>query len=374
VHASAPARGSPQGRHGDRAASWLIIDGLRKHYGVVRALDGVALAVQSGELLTILGPSGSGKTTLLKLIAGFEMPEAGSVLLRGEDITTVPPARRNIGMVFQNYALFPHMTAAENIAFPLEMRGKARTEIERDVVRALDLVALGGLGARFPRQLSGGQQQRVALARAIVFSPQLLLLDEPFGALDRKLRETMQLEVRRLQQRLGLTTIFITHDQEEALVISDRIAVMRSGRIEQVGRPAEIYEHPTNPFVAEFIGESNLLLGAVAARRDGYLEIAIADGTQIVATGDEPLGTPVAVLVRPERLRAGDAAEGTVNLFRGRVLESVYVGNSYKYRIGLDGRELLVRTPVRAEQRAPAVGESIAVRFAPEDAHLFRRE
>ncbi|HEV2547113.1 MAG TPA: ABC transporter ATP-binding protein [Stellaceae bacterium] len=351
------------------------MEGVRKHYGAVQALNGVALAVRSGELLTILGPSGSGKTTLLKVIAGFEMPEAGNVLLGGEDITTMPPARRNIGMVFQNYALFPHMTARENIAFPLEMRGKARTEIERDVVRALDLVALGGLGDRFPRQLSGGQQQRVALARAIVFSPQLLLLDEPFGALDRKLREAMQLEVRRLQQRLGLTTIFITHDQEEALVISDRVAVMRGGAIEQAGRPPEIYERPANSFVAEFVGESNLLLGSVATRRDGYVEIAIGDGTEILAAGDEPAGTRVAVLVRPERLRASDAAEGTANLFRGRVLESVYVGNSHKHRIRLDGgRELLLRTPVLAGQRAPAVGESIAVRFAPEDAHLFRQE
>jgi putative spermidine/putrescine transport system ATP-binding protein len=363
------------GRPSDRAASWLIIDGVRKHYGVVRALDGVALAVQSGELLTILGPSGSGKTTLLKVIAGFEMPKAGSVLLGGEDITTMPPARRNIGMVFQNYALFPHMTAAENIAFPLEMRGKARREIERDVVRALDLVALGGHGDRFPRQLSGGQQQRVALARAIVFSPQLLLLDEPFGALDRKLREAMQLEVRRLQQRLGLTTIFITHDQEEALVISDRIAVMRGGAIEQVGRPPEIYERPENSFVAEFVGDSNLLLGAVATRRDGYLEIKIDNGMRVVAAGDELPGTLVAVLVRPERLRVSNAAEDPVNLFHGRVLESVYVGNSHKHRIRLDGgRELLLRTPVLAGQRAPAVGESIAVRFAPEDAHLFRQE
>jgi spermidine/putrescine ABC transporter ATP-binding subunit len=359
----------------DRASTRLVIDGIRKRYGAVRALDGVDLAVEPGELLTILGPSGSGKTTLLKVVAGFEMPEAGSVRLGGEDITIMPPARRNIGMVFQNYALFPHMTAAENIAFPLEMRSLARAEIERELLRALDLVALGGLGERFPRQLSGGQQQRVALARAIVFSPRLLLLDEPFGALDRKLREAMQLEVRRLQQRLGLTTIFITHDQEEALVISDRVAVMRGGAIEQVGRPPEIYERPANSFVAEFVGESNLLIGAVEARRDGYLEIGIEGGLSVAVRGDEPPGTRVAVLVRPERVLAGDAAECTVNVFRGHVLETVYVGNSHKHRIRLDGgRELLLRAPATAEQRVPAVGDSIAVRFAPEDAHLFRQE
>ncbi|HVM78230.1 MAG TPA: ABC transporter ATP-binding protein [Stellaceae bacterium] len=355
--------------------SRLVVEGVRREYGPVRALDGVGLAVEPGELLTILGPSGSGKTTLLKVIAGFETPETGSVLLGGEDITAVPPARRNIGMVFQNYALFPHMTAAQNIAFPLEMRGMARTEIDREVVRALDLVALGGLGERLPRQLSGGQQQRVALARAVVFNPRLLLLDEPFGALDRKLREAMQLEVRRLQRRLGLTTIFITHDQEEALVISDRVAVMRAGRIEQVGRPPEIYERPANSFVAEFVGESNLLFGTVGARKGDDLEIGTEDALTVIARGEAPAGARVGMLVRPERLIPGEAGRGTVNLFRGRVLETVYVGSSHKFRIRLDGgRELLVRAPAMAERGAPAVGDGIAVRFAPEDVHLFRQE
>ena len=359
----------------DPALSRLVVEGVRREYGPVRALDGVGLAVEPGELLTILGPSGSGKTTLLKVIAGFETPETGSVLLGGEDITAVPPARRNIGMVFQNYALFPHMTAAQNIAFPLEMRGMARTEIDREVVRALDLVALGGLGERLPRQLSGGQQQRVALARAVVFNPRLLLLDEPFGALDRKLREAMQLEVRRLQRRLGLTTIFITHDQEEALVISDRVAVMRAGRIEQVGRPPEIYERPANSFVAEFVGESNLLFGTVGARKGDDLEIGTEDALTVIARGEAPAGARVGMLVRPERLIPGEAGRGTVNLFRGRVLETVYVGSSHKFRIRLDGgRELLVRAPAMAERGAPAVGDGIAVRFAPEDVHLFRQE
>ena len=369
------ARGEEASRGANPASSRLVIEGVRKQYGSVRALDGVGLAVEPGELLTILGPSGSGKTTLLKVVAGFETPDSGTVLLGGQDITSVPPARRNVGMVFQNYALFPHMTAAQNIAFPLEMRGMARPEIESSVGRALDLVALGGLGERLPRQLSGGQQQRVALARAIVFNPQLLLLDEPFGALDRKLREAMQLEVRHLQRRLELTTIFITHDQEEALIISDRVAVMRGGAIEQIGRPPEIYERPANSFVADFVGESNVLFGTVDARRGDCLEIGIAAGLSILARGDEPIGTRVGVLVRPERLISGDAAGGTANLFRGRVLETVYVGNSRKYRIQLEaGRELLVRSAAMAERNPPGVGDEIAVRFAPEDVHLFRQE
>ena len=369
------ARGEEASRGANPASSRLVVEGVRKRYGPVRALDGVGLAVEPGELLTILGPSGSGKTTLLKVVAGFETPDSGTVLLGGKDVTSVPPARRNVGMVFQNYALFPHMTAAQNIAFPLEMRRMARAEIASSVRRALDLVALGGLGERLPRQLSGGQQQRVALARAIVFNPQLLLLDEPFGALDRKLREAMQLEVRRLQRRLELTTVFITHDQEEALIISDRVAVMRGGAIEQIGRPPEIYERPANSFVADFVGESNVLFGTVDARRGDFLEIGIAAGSSILARGDEPIGTRVGVLVRPERLISGDAAGGTANLFRGRVLETVYVGNSRKYRIQLEaGRELLVRSAAMAERNPPGVGDEIAVRFAPEDVHLFRQE
>jgi ABC-type Fe3+/spermidine/putrescine transport system ATPase subunit len=240
----------------------------------VAALDGIDLEVKPAEFLTILGPSGSGKTTLLKIVAGFELPEAGDVLLGGEDVTFTAPAGRNVGMVFQNYALFPHMDARRNIAFPLEVRRLPRAEIDRRVAATLALVDLAGYEGRLPRQLSGGQQQRVALARAIVFDPQLLLLDEPFGALDRKLREAMQLEVRRLQRRLGLTTVFITHDQEEALILSDRIAVMNHGRIQQAGAPRELYERPANAFVADFVGESNLLFGRIAAVRDGRAEIA----------------------------------------------------------------------------------------------------
>ena len=247
----------------------LDIEGASKSFGEVAALADVSLGVSAGEFVTILGPSGSGKTTLLKVIAGFETADAGRILVDGSDVTDLDPAQRNIGMVFQNYALFPHMSVARNVAYPLAMRRMAKAEIAKRVAEALEMVELAGMAERLPKQLSGGQQQRVALARATVFQPRLLLLDEPFGALDRKLREQMQLEVRRLQRRLGLTTLFITHDQEEALVMSDRIAVMDKGRLQQVGLPHEIYEAPANPFIADFIGESNIFAGVVEAGRRG---------------------------------------------------------------------------------------------------------
>ena len=243
-------RGGSEAPHPDArvqaspAPSLLSLTAIAKSYGSVIALAGIDLQVPDGEIVTILGPSGSGKTTLLKIVAGFELPDAGRVELAGDDITCVTPASRGIGMVFQNYALFPHMRVAENIAFPLEMRRLARAETQERVSSALALVGLAGYEARYPRQLSGGQQQRVALARAIVFEPRLLLLDEPFGALDRKLRDQMQLEVKRLQRQLGITALFVTHDQEEALAISDRIAVMNAGRIEQIGAPEELYLRP----------------------------------------------------------------------------------------------------------------------------------
>jgi putative spermidine/putrescine transport system ATP-binding protein len=314
----------------------LTVEGLVKRFGEVVALDGVSLDIASGELLTILGPSGSGKTTLLKVVAGFERPDAGSVKVDGVDITLLPPARRDIGMVFQNYALFPHLTVERNVAFPLEMRDVGKAEIERRVAEALGLVELEGYGQRLPRQLSGGQQQRVALARAIVFNPRLLLLDEPFGALDRKLRETMQLEVRRLQRRLGLTTIFITHDQEEALVLSDRIAVMNKGSIEQVASTTEIYERPANDFVADFVGESNIFHGTVTE----VGSVTLDSGRRLLISHPASVGQRVGVLMRPERFGRG------ANSFNGEVTEAVYLGSSLKLRLACDdGIELIVRQP-----------------------------
>ena len=338
----------------------LRVDGVVKRYGAVVALGGVSLSVTAGEFLTILGPSGSGKTTLLKVVAGFELPDAGRVTVGGADITDVSPAKRNIGMVFQNYALFPHMSVARNIAFPLQMRGVPRSEIERRVIQAMALVELRGYGDRLPSQLSGGQQQRVALARAVVFDPTVLLLDEPFGALDRKLREAMQLEVRRLQRRLGLTTVFITHDQEEALVLSDRIAVMDGGAIRQVGAPDEIYDRPADAFVAQFIGESNLLVGEIAAPD----RVLLDGGTSVTVRGLGGGRGRVRLLVRPEKM----AIDSATNRFTGTVVEAVYLGEAHKLRVRVaEGVELMVRG-----HHAVSAGANVTVGFAPEDAHVIR--
>jgi len=338
----------------------LKVEGLVKRFGEVVALDGVSLDIASGELLTILGPSGSGKTTLLKVVAGFETPDAGAVTVDGVDITATPPAKRDIGMVFQNYALFPHLTVARNVAFPLEMRNAPRAEIDKRVGEALSLVELTGFEKRLPRQLSGGQQQRVALARAVVFNPRLLLLDEPFGALDRKLRETMQLEVRRLQRRLGLTTIFITHDQEEALVLSDRIAVMNRGSIQQVASTTEIYERPANDFVADFVGESNIFHGTVTE----VGSVTLDSGRRLLIAHPAAVGSRVGVLMRPERFGRG------ANSFNGVVREAVYLGSSLKLRLACDdGMELIVRQPVTGP--LPATGSRISTGIEPESIHVF---
>ncbi len=339
----------------------LSIEGVGKRFGDVVALDHVSLSVAQGELLTILGPSGSGKTTLLKVVAGFETPDGGTVKVGGTDISALPPAKRDIGMVFQNYALFPHLSVKANVAFPLEMRNVGKSETESRVAEALAMVELAGYEARLPKQLSGGQQQRVALARAIVFNPRLLLLDEPFGALDRKLRETMQLEVRRLQRRLGLTTIFITHDQEEALVLSDRIAVMNKGTIQQIATTTEIYERPANDFVADFVGESNIFHGTMNAPG----AVTLDSGRTLAVRSDRQAGAKVGVLMRPERFGASGA-----NSFIGEVIESVYLGTSFKLRLACEGGlELLVRQPARGA--LPAAGARVAVGIDPESIHVF---
>jgi spermidine/putrescine ABC transporter ATP-binding subunit len=339
----------------------LRVEDVSKRFGQVAALDKVSLQVERGELLTILGPSGSGKTTLLKVVAGFETPDSGRVTVDGVEITALPPARRDIGMVFQNYALFPHLSVRRNVAFPLEMRDVGRAEIERRVTDALGLVELAGYDERLPRQLSGGQQQRVALARAIVFNPRLLLLDEPFGALDRKLRETMQLEVRRLQRRLGLTTIFITHDQEEALVLSDRVAVMNKGAIQQIATTTEIYERPASDFVADFVGESNIFHGTAGAGGT----VSLAGGRALRVGRELAVGRKVGVLIRPERF-----SETATNQFAGEVVEAVYLGSSFKLRLRTaDDMGVIVRQPARG--KLPAVGARVSVGIEPDEIHVF---
>jgi spermidine/putrescine ABC transporter ATP-binding subunit len=359
-------------------AGRLQVDAASKRFGQVAALSEVSLGVAAGEFVTILGPSGSGKTTLLKVIAGFETADRGRVLIDGSDITELDPAARNIGMVFQNYALFPHMSVARNVAYPLTMRGMPKAEIATRVGQALDMVELGDLAERLPKQLSGGQQQRVALARATVFQPRLLLLDEPFGALDRKLREQMQIEVRRLQRRLGLTTLFITHDQEEALVMSDRIAVMDKGRVLQVGPPNEIYETPANPSVADFVGESNIFSGVVEASGGDVLRVRLERGPAIEVAHRADLaadpGQKVRVMVRPERFvdLATEPNSRHANRIDGRVTDSAYIGVSDKYRIvTAEGFDVLVRLPSGPSHRRYSAGEPIAAGFHAADARLI---
>ena len=283
---------------------------LYRSYGEVVAVDGVDLAITAGEFFTLLGPSGSGKTTTLRLIAGFEQPDSGRVLLGGTDVTRQPPYARNVNTVFQDYALFPHMTVEENVAYGLRVKGVKRQERRARAGEALEMVRLAGLGPRRPGQLSGGQRQRVALARAIVNRPRLLLLDEPLGALDLKLRQEMQLELMRIKDEVGITFVYVTHDQEEALTMSDRLAVFRHGRIEQVGTPAEVYEHPTSEFVAGFVGVSNVL------ERDGRRFTVRPEKIRLLADGDQP-------------------APGSV-VEEGRIREVVYVGMVTRYIVDLE--------------------------------------
>ena len=310
----------------------VALRGLEKRYGATRALDGVSLDVTPGEFFTLLGPSGCGKTTSLRAIAGFVRPDAGDVLIRGTRVNDVPPHRRRVGLVFQSYALFPHRTVRQNVAFGLRMQRTARAEIGRRVSEALALVQLPGHGERYPRELSGGEQQRVALARALVTRPAVLLLDEPLGALDKKLRDHMKIELKRLQRDVGVTTIYVTHDQEEALTMSDRVAVMRAGRVEQIGAPREIYETPHTVFVAGFIGNTNLLSGH--SRGGATIECG---GVTIATAGVAPAaGAAVTVAVRPERIRLDDTG-GLDNQLAATVAHVVYQGETVRYLLAADG-------------------------------------
>ena len=339
---------------------------VTKRFGAVTAVNGVSLEVQQGEVLALLGPSGCGKTTTLRVIAGFEEPDAGTVEIRGRVVNRVPVYRRNLGMVFQQYALFPHMSVFDNVAFGLRMRGVKRADIPRLVDEAMALVRLTGLSDRVPSQLSGGQQQRVALARAIVAKPTVLLLDEPLGALDKKLREQMQVEVRALQRTLGITTVFVTHDQEEALTLSDRIGVMEHGEIVQIGTPSEIYERPRSRFVSDFIGVSNILEGKVVGREAGALVLELASGARVRAAAvDGPVpGERIEIAVRPEKMQFGAAAGGAANALCGIVENVVYLGAvTYHYVRTADAR-LVVMEQNRAARPATApspVGRAVQV-------------
>ncbi|ADB49005.1 ABC transporter ATP-binding protein [Conexibacter woesei] len=332
----------------NRRGARIALRDLTKRYGDQTVVDGVSLGVVPGEFMTLLGPSGSGKTTTLSMVAGFADPDGGQMTIDDAPIERLPAHRRDIGMVFQSYALFPHMTAAQNVAFPLRQRKIGRADRTEQVRRALETVRLSGYEHRFPSELSGGQQQRVALARAIVFQPRVLLMDEPLGALDRTLRDGMQMEIRRIHREVGSTVLFVTHDQEEALALSDRIAVFNGGRLEQVGTGAELYERPATLFVARFLGESTQLAGAV--RRDGAAAVVDCAGVRVRALGDLPGGASGVVVVRPERLRLvpADAAPvaDDLNAVPVTVTEEVYLGASRKLSVALaDGTTGLVREP-----------------------------
>jgi spermidine/putrescine transport system ATP-binding protein len=313
--------------------------GLTKRFDEQVAVDGINARIEGGEFFSLLGPSGCGKTTTLRMIAGFERPTEGQIVLDGVDVSSVPPHERNVHTVFQNYALFPHLNVFDNIAFGLRRRKVARDEVRRRVDESIELVELGGLGARKPQQLSGGQQQRVALARALVLRPAVLLLDEPLGALDAKIRKQLRLELKALQEEVGITFVFVTHDQEEALSMSDRVAVMNAGRIEQIGSPAAVYEDPASVFVADFLGISNLMDADPVAWGDGECSVRIGESTLRARCGEVTARGPVRVVARPERLELLAHGAQRDNCLVGMVERTVYVGASL---------QVIVRLPIGA--------------------------
>ncbi len=339
----------------ERTGARLDLLGLTKHYGAVVAVDAVDLVVEPGEFITLLGPSGSGKTTIMLMIAGFVEPTSGQILVGGTNIAGVPPEQRNIGMVFQNYALFPHMTVFDNIAFPLKMRRWPKAHIAAAVQDALSIVRLGGFAERYSRQLSGGQQQRVALARALVYRPPVLLMDEPLGALDKKLREELQLEIKHIQAQLGLTVVYVTHDQSEALTMSDRIAVMDLGQVLQIGRPEALYQRPVSRFVADFLGESNFLSGTIVGTQDNRDVVETATKLRFLVPHRDGAreGDRVECALRPERVVLSSANGQVDNTFVGTVVERIYIGELTKLRVELPSGEMLTLS----QQNRMGVGE-----------------
>lgn len=355
-------------------------DVLVRFTGVNKSYDGQSLVVidldlevRRGEFLSLLGASGSGKTTTLMMLAGFERPTSGRIELEGRPLDNVPPWQRDIGIVFQSYALFPHMTVFQNIAFPLRQRRRPAAEITERVEAMLALVKLETLQDRLPAELSGGQQQRVALARALVFEPQLVLMDEPLGALDKRLREHMQLELKRIHARLGVTIVYVTHDQGEALAMSDRVAVFADGRIRQLAPPTELYERPADALVADFVGENNRIDGVVTGTADGVYRLRFDGDFVTTATSAMPLhpGKPASLAIRPERIMIGKDAMGD-NRFTGHVESIVYLGDHARLELSLaSGRRLSAKLANDARTMMPAIGDMVPIAWRGEDCHAF---
>jgi iron(III) transport system ATP-binding protein len=340
----------------------------RSGHGAVRAVDDISLDIQNGEFLTLLGPSGCGKTTTLRLIAGFEMPTSGRLLLNGQDITSQPPNKRDMALVFQNYALFPHMSVYDNVAYGLQTQRMSKAKINEKVRAALEMMELSGLGDRRPNQLSGGQQQRVALARSLVMEPSILLFDEPLSNLDAKLRVQMRSEIHRLQRRLGITSIYVTHDQVEAMALSDRIVVMNKGKIEQMGGPEEIYHYPKTRFVADFIGRANFLPVTVDSVQDKQAQVTLLGKTLQVATiFDTRPGAAVTAMLRPEALSIRDDA----SLPQGKIEQAMYLGTEIEYVVSVNGQKITISDNDPRRQNMFAEGQTIGIDFIPEAVHLL---
>ncbi|SES92095.1 ABC transporter ATP-binding protein [Oceanicella actignis] len=356
--------------------AFVVFDHVQKSYdGETLVVKDLNLNIGRGEFLTMLGPSGSGKTTCLMMLAGFETATHGDILLDGRPINSVPPHKRGIGMVFQNYALFPHMTVAENLAFPLEVRKMSRAQIEEKVARALDMVQMSDFASRRPAQLSGGQQQRIAVARALVFDPPLVLMDEPLGALDKQLREQMQFEIKHIHERLGVTVVYVTHDQSEALTMSDRIAVFNDGRIQQLDDPATLYEKPMNSFVAQFIGENNKLDATVEAVEGELCLVRFDNGetARALAVNIAGPGSRTRLSIRPERVEIG--AKPDFNSVEARVLELIYLGDHIRCRMEVHGNtDFIVKVPNASEHAALTVGEVTTLSWRPEDCRALDAE
>ncbi|MGV7217851.1 ABC transporter ATP-binding protein [Bradyrhizobium sp. UFLA05-112] len=363
--AGAPAIG------GQADARFVEFVDVEKSYGTFRAVRSLNLSIGRGEFLTLLGPSGSGKTTTLNMLAGFERPTQGVITLDGKSVDRLPPYERNIGMVFQNYALFPHMSVADNVAFPLSVRKMPKQEIASRVMRALEMVRLGQFKDRKPTQLSGGQQQRVALARALVFQPALVLMDEPLGALDKKLREHMQIELKQIHEMLGVTIVYVTHDQSEALTMSDRVAIFESGAIVQIGTPDQLYKEPATAFVASFIGENNALEGVAERVSNGQCLVALPTGLRATARsiGDIRPGAPVHLAIRPERIGLSATTGGAENHFRAKVDGRIYHGDHQRLLARLpSGQVLTVKIDAEA---ALATGDTIDLCWPASECRAF---